>query len=492
MLLDEILWQLKNSTNIAYTISNQRYSYSEFYKFICNIYNFLLINNKRRKPVIVYGSKEVWMKAAFLACSFAGITYVPIDKSIPNERVDNIISQVKPYCIIGNFISEKCKTIFVEEISEIMKKENYEEIGQIYLSSKDIYYIIFTSGTTGEPKGVKVTYNNLDSCIRWLRNIVDIDNEVILNQANFSFDLSVADLYLSVVTGSEHFIMENTIKFDFAHIFNQLKNSNVTIAVLTPTFVDLLLLDRSFNEKLLPNLKTVIFCGEKLLRTTVNKLYSRFSNIKIINSYGPTECTFAVTSIEITNEIANKENIPVGRVKSGVDIVILDANKKELPNGQAGEILILGESVAAGYVVPSEKDSFIKYRRRCGYLTGDIGYLEDGVLYYEGRQDNQVKYNGYRIELSDIEKNIYKLNYFEKVKVIDKKSDDGKTVKLIAFVKLKENINKSDTEINSELKEKIPEYMCPLIKIVNEFPINNNGKTDVVELMEMANGRENC
>ena len=490
MILDEILENLKSKgKNKAYTINNQSYSYEELYKFVCNIYHFILLNNKEKKPVIVYGHKDVYMKATFLACSFAGITYVPIDESIPKERVDLITNQVNPYCIIGDFESKSCKNIAKQQICELMEIEKFDEISQIYLNINDVYYIIFTSGSTGVPKGVKVTYKNLDSCIRWLKEIVKADNDIILNQANFSFDLSVADLYLSVVSGSEHFILENTAKFDFKSIFEQLKRSNATIAVMTPSFADLLLLDKTFGEETLTNLKTIIFCGETLLKTTIEKLYLRFNDIKIINSYGPTECTFAVTSIEITDEILEQENIPIGKTKKDVEIIILDENRKQLSDDQIGEILIIGESVANGYLGEVKENSFIDYNGKNAYLTGDLGYWSNGNLYYKCRIDKQIKYKGYRIELADIEKNLYDLNYFEKVKVIEKKSEDNKIIKLIAFVKLKTNINKTEVEIKKDLATKIPEYMRPSIKILEEFPINSNGKTDIEKLRRLVDGR---
>ena len=490
MILDEILEILKNEgKNKAYTINEKSYTYAELYQFVCNIYNYILKENKDKTPIIVYGHKEIYVKATFLACSFAGITYVPIDESLPKERVKNIIEQVKPHCIIGNFESEDAKNISKKEIYEIMNIQGYKGIEKIYLKPDDIYYIIFTSGSTGTPKGVKVTYKNLNSCINWLRNIVKANNDIILNQANFSFDLSVADLYLSLVSKSEHFILENCSSLDFSKIFKELKKSNATIGVMTPSFVDLLLLDKNFGKETLPNLRTIIFCGETLLKTTIKKINSRFDNIKIINSYGPTECTFAVTSIEMTEEILKQENIPVGKAKDDVQIIIVDKNRNKLADEQIGEILIVGDSVSAGYLGQVHKNSFIEYEGKNGYLTGDLGYLKNDVLYFEHRIDNQIKYKGYRIELADIEKNLNSLDYLEKVKVIDKRSDDGKVIKLIAFVKLKENVNKTELDIKKDLINKIPDYMRPKIKILGEFPINNNGKIDVQSLRRMVNER---
>ena len=200
MILVEILNVLKKSTDKAYTINYESYTYNELCKFVCNIYQFLLKENKEKKPIVIYGHKEIYMKSAFLACSFAGITYVPVDDGLPNERVEKILEQVKPKLIIGDFCSEKYENISKKQIYQIMDDESDLEINKVYMNPNDIYYIIFTSGSTGVPKGVKVSYKNLDSCIMWLKNIANIQNRVVLNQANFSFDLSVADMYLSLIS----------------------------------------------------------------------------------------------------------------------------------------------------------------------------------------------------------------------------------------------------------------------------------------------------
>lgn len=477
MILDDILKVLKTSKEKAYTIDENNYTYSELYKFVCNIYHFLLNENKENRPVIVYGHKEVYMKATFLACSFAGITYVPIDESMPKERIEQIVEQINPHLIIGGNISK-------EKIYEVMYNNDYKEINKIYLKPNDIYYIIFTSGSTGIPKGVKVTYNNLNSCIYWLQELIGIKKGVILNQANFSFDLSVADLYLSAVSESEHFIINNNLKLNFNKTFEQLKLSKANMLVATPSFVDLLLLDKSFGKELMPNLQIILFCGEKLLKSTITKLYSRFDNIKIINSYGPTECTFAVTSIELNNDILNNDEIPVGVPKKDVQIFIVDENLKQLQEKQVGEILITGESVANGYLGNIENNSFIQYNGKNAYLTGDLGYIKNEILYYKARKDKQIKFKGYRIELSDIEQNLQQLNYIYKAVVVAKKGKDDKVLNIISFIKLKENIVKTEREIREDLQTKMPEYMCPRIKVIKEFPINKNGKCDEKKLLE--------
>lgn len=483
MILDEILNILKKKSKFkAYTIGEKSYTYAEFYKYVSNIYEFLLKENEQKKPVVIYGHKEVYMKAFMVACSLAGMVYVPIDISMPEERIKSIIDQVKPGIIVGD-LKNFNKNVSKSKIYDIMENENYKEINHIFMKPNDIYYIIFTSGSTGVPKGVKVTYNNLDSCVNWLKEITKIEKEVILNQANFSFDLSVADLYLSLITESEHYIIDSE-KLDYETNFKSLKKCNATLAVMTPSYADLLLLDKTFNQVLMPYLREIIFCGEKLSIKTVKELYSRFDELKIINTYGPTECTFAVTNYEVPKNMEEnliyQNELPVGKTKKDVKIYIVDENLQEQQEGQIGEILITGESVASGYIGNKQRDSFIVFKGRQAYLTGDLGYLKNGLLYYKQRKDKQIKYKGYRIELSDIEKNLIELKYIEKAVVVAKKNEEGKVKNIFAFVKTEQQLDK----IKQDLKKKLPEYMVPKIKIVDKFPVNSNGKCDEKKLLE--------
>lgn len=476
-MLNKILENLKQYPSyMCYQIKDKTYTNQDLYKYVSNIYTFLIKekNCKKQEKVLVYGHKEIYMIASFLACSFAGLTYVPVDITIPDGRKKKIIEQVNPKIIID------------KEIENIMDRENYKEISKIDMKDEDIFYIIFTSGSTGEPKGVQITYNNLKSCTKWLEDICNIENAVILNQANFSFDLSVADIYLSLLTKSKHYIIERNTQKDFKILFQELKKSNATFAVFTPSFADLLLVDKNFNKSLMPNLQKILFCGEKLTKNTVNKLYNRFENIQIINSYGPTECTFAVTS----TEVKQNEEISIGKPKQDVCIYVVDEDLNELNENEIGEFLISGKSVGKGYLNPSlNKNRFIKFKNEKAYCTGDLGYKKDGKFYYIGRKDKQIKYNGYRIELSEIEKAFYNIEYVEKVIVATTKNDEGKVNKIIAFVK--GNCEISKQELKKEISQTLPEYMIPRIKIVKTMPINENGKIDEKSLLEELNEGKN-
>ena len=137
-----------------------------------------------------------------------------------------------------------------------------------------------------------------------------------------------------------------------------------------------------------------------------------------------------------------------------------------------------------GYLGYTKNESFINYKNEKAYLTGDLGYIKDGLLFYKSRKDRQVKFNGYRLELADIEHNLQQLEYVEKAVVIPKKNSEDKLINIIAFVKLRENENKTALKILRELQKKIPRYMCPKIKLISHFPINQNGKCDDKRLME--------
>lgn len=469
-MLNKILQNLKNyPDDECYQIRKNIYKNKDLYKYVCNIYDYVLKNNKNKKPIVVKGHKQIYMVASFLACSMAGFTYVPIDEYIPSEREEKILRQVNPDLIID------------EKIENIMKKEHPKAIEKIYLKDEDIYYIIFTSGTTGEPKGVQITYRNLKSCMAWLEKICDIKQKTILNQANFSFDLSVADLYLPLLTRGKHYILEKDTLKNYIELFKELKESNTELMVVTPSFIDLLLIDKSFNKDLMPNLKEILFCGERLSENTVTRLWNRFEDLKIINCYGPTECTFAVTS----NVVKKDEKISIGIPKEDVKLYIVDNALHELKENEIGEILISGESVGNGYLNEEmNKDVFINFNGEKAYLTGDLGYKSKGKFFCIGRKDRQVKYKGYRIELSEIETVINKLEFVEKAVVVADIGENKKVNKIFAFIKQFEGNKKDVKEIREIIKNCLPDYMIPVIRIVENFPLNVNGKIDEKKLLE--------
>lgn len=495
MLLNDILENFeKYKKEIAFRNIHEYITYEELHIHVKNIYSYILKGKLTNKKIVVYGHKEELMIACFLACSFAGIAYIPIDSYTPIERVNTIIKQVQPDIVFN--ISDKDNLKYDGEIIHKLKlKEicNNKDINVCLtpkLNENDIYYIIFTSGTTGIPKGVMVSYKNINSFINWYRKIITKNKSVILNQASFSFDLSVADIYLSLSTGSELVVLDKKIQLDFKKMFDFLKNSHAEIAVMTPSFIELLMMDKNYNSNLMNNLNTLYFCGEILTTTTAKKIFERFENVRIINSYGPTECTVAVTSVEITRKMLKQNELPIGNSKENTNIYVVDDNLEVLTEGQVGQLLICGDSVSKGYC-NAKSDKFLKFNNELSYLTGDMGYYKDNMLWYKGRKDRQIKYRGYRIELDDIEKNFYKLKYIDKVIVVPELDKEKKVKNITAFVKVNENSEKTSVEIKKDISAYIPGYMRPKVKLINNIILNINGKIDNKVLKEIFDERRN-
>lgn len=465
MILDVILENLKTlGGKLSYVNSEGEFSFSVFYRYVSNIYRFLLDKNTKRLPIVIVGHKEVFFRATMVASSFAGMTYVPIDSHTPSTRIERILRQLGDVFIVGEYQGADVNR---SEMESIMKKSGFEDISKIYLENDDTYYIIFTSGSTGEPKGVMVSYKNVDSCVKWLASLVDVRGKVIANQGDFSFDLSVADLYVSLFCGATHLAYEKDCD---ESAVDRICRYLPSYAVFTPSFVDILLLDKRFSSKGVPSLEGIIFCGERLRSITVRRLRERFPTIEVINCYGPTEATFAVTG-----GIVEGEEISLGTAKDGVEIVIADDEMNILSDGEVGEIVIIGDSVADGYL-SGESGGFFEYIGRKAYRTGDLGWMVGGELFFDGRADGQIKYKGYRIELEDIERNLAELGFIEFVMVYAKRDKEGRVLKICADVLLKNGEDISANDIKAKLSDRLPSYMIPMIRIVDEIPLSANGK----------------
>lgn len=458
----------QNPNKIAYKVNNECITYNELWS--CAYDYAQLLKRQGTSPVIIYGHKNISVVISILACVIADRTYVPVGSCTPLYRVKQIIEITNSSLVLtDNNVSLKGIDCF--SLDGLKQYENYD----IKENKNDIVYMIFTSGSTGVPKGVPISKSNLNNFIDWissLKPLCDYKDINVLNQASFSFDLSVADLYYSLCNGHTLIALDSDIQEDYDEIFNLM--SEIDVAVMTPTFMKLCLLNKEFNELKYPKFKCVYFCGEQLEVKTVKKIYEVFPNLKIINAYGPTEATSAVSGILITKEMANSlQLLPVGEVNTfATDIEIVD-----------NEIILKGKSVFSGYLGNYIGGYYNENNVNC-YRTGDIGYIEDGKLYCKGRKDSQVKYKGYRIELNDIEYNINLISGVKECAVVAKYNENlvVKTIKAFVVVDNSQDAN----YVKTELEKYIPAYMMPkAIKIIDKLPINQNGKVDRKALSEL-------
>lgn len=473
----------------------------------------------QKAPIVVYGHKENEMLVAFLACVKAGHAYVPVDTSVPLERVRQILEASGTALLLSpQSVPEELK------LAGLIIKENIKVANFLapYLGhtpdsawsvgEEDVYYIIFTSGSTGTPKGVQITLKALESFLNWVNPTYGPETlkEVFLNQAPFSFDLSVMDLYMSLSTGGTLWSIDKKEMANARELFQSLARSGVTFWVSTPSFADICLMDKSFNQELLPNLKRFLFCGEVLAHDTASKLLERFPGALVENLYGPTEATVAVTTVTITSEVLERYNpLPVGRVKADAQLLIcssdvlnqeldlkddqdrlriLSCPPQSLPEGERGEIVIAGPNVSTGYLNRPEqtRKAFFSWRDSSGeiwqaYRTGDAGVLTEGLLFFFGRLDFQVKLHGYRIELGDIEENLRKLPGVENAVVLPMERH-GKVDYLHAFLTTSEMVEdafQTSQRLRDGLHKNLPDYMLPRrFTFLETMPMTPNGKVD--------------
>ncbi|MCB6610939.1 D-alanine--poly(phosphoribitol) ligase subunit DltA [[Clostridium] symbiosum] len=445
-------------------------------------------------PIIVYGHKDPYMLVCFLACVKSGRAYCPIDISVPLNRIEAIIKEVSPEIILTTeeLSLEYNNILSYKKIHSIIENETGQIEDSQSISSEDVFYIIFTSGSTGTPKGVQITRDSLDRFIQWGltlgSGIQENEKNVFLNQAPFSFDLSVMDLYLSLYSGGTLWALDKKVQGDMRLLFESFKQSEASIWVSTPSFADVCLVDPSFRQELLPKLKRFLFCGETLTNRTAERLMRAFPNAEIVNTYGPTESTVAVTEVLVTPEVNQNNNpLPVGKAKKGTWIFIMDEQGNSLPEGEHGEIVIVGDTVSVGYWNNQDRTRKVFGVREIEghpyrlYHTGDKGYLKDGQLFYCGRIDLQIKLHGYRIELEDIESNIMKLPEIQKAAVLPVYRD-GQVRSLTAYVVTRNVATDSFSmtqKLREKLKEYLPEYMIPKKMVFLEtLPMTNNGKVD--------------
>lgn len=493
-LLDKIRDHARNhSEKTAYINQGQTLSYGHLWSRSDLLASYILeIGKNKQAPVIVYGHMEPEMLVAFLGSVKSGHAYIPIDSSTPLNRVQQIIESSRADILLNVSdtdlaqVSGQIDVVNTADLKTVFSRPYAELSDETWVKEDENFYIIFTSGSTGNPKGVQISYSNLNSFVSWILSDFNIEtNPIFLNQAPFSFDLSVMDLYPSLASAGTLFAVEKSIFNQPKVLFEQITQSGLTIWVSTPSVAQMFCMDPTFNQNMLPNLTTFMFCGEALAAAIATELRNRFPNAMIYNTYGPTEATVAVTSILVQDEmLESNQALPVGKVKDDCRIYIVDSNGEPQNDGEQGEIVIAGESVSKGYI--GEPDltnrSFYEIDGSAAYKTGDAGFIKNNLLYCLGRMDYQIKLNGYRMELEEVEHHIQRSSYVKHAVVIPVKREDKITHLMAAVVANEHNFDKNfelTKAIKKDVQQYLPDYMIPRVfKYVTSVPLTNNGKVN--------------
>lgn len=440
-------------------------------------------------PILLYGHKQTALPIGMLACLLAGRPYVPCDESWPAARVASVFRQAGAAALL---FADEPPAPWPEELP-IAPLWPMSEPGMVEplaaprpCDPEQTAYIMFSSGSTGQPKGIPVPRRAVRNFARWITSLPALalrPGETVVGQAAFSFDLSLADLSLSFCNQGRLVSLSREDQADPARLFEQLAKSNAAILVCTPTFLELCLCDKSFIPALLPKLRAVFCCGEILPRPVAEKFTHRFPNAVLLNAYGPTEAACAVCAVNVADALTAfaEGPLPVGLVAdAAVQIAALDSDGQIVPEGETGELALRGESVFAGYLPGSGGARFSDD----WYHTGDRGFIKDGHVWCTGRLDDQLKYCGWRIEPGEVEAALLALPGVERAAVLPQRTEDGRVRRLCAFLQAKESSRFADEEIRRLLAECLPAYMLPgRFFWLDTLPVTENGKCDRAQLI---------
>ena len=474
----------------------ERYTYKEYHDKAVGIADAIIATGLgNKKPVVVYLNKSVKVLASFMGIAYTGNFYSPIDIDMPAQRVNRILEVLEPEVVITTKelkeefakFDYKGSYLIYEDIQPIAQSDAVTEAtGKII--DTDLLYVLFTSGSTGMPKGVCITHRGVIDYTDWVTDTFEITSEDSFgNQAPFYFDNSILDIYSAMKTGATVYIIPKILFPQPVRLLEYLKENKINTIFWVPSALMVVSKLKAFrNVDLTDTLKRVLFCGEVMPNKQLNIWRKYLPDALYANLYGPTEITDACTYYIVDREFADDESLPIGIPMKNTEIMVLDdENRLVTEPGVVGELCVRGTGVATGYYKNPEKtaQAFVQnplndaYEEKI-YRTGDlVEYNEYHELIYLSRKDFQIKHMGHRIELGEIETAVSSLPDV----TMNCCLYDEKHSKIVLF--LDKNMTKD--EINSALANMVPEYMLPGKVIFMEvMPLNANGKIDRVALKE--------
>ncbi|OJX07686.1 MAG: hypothetical protein BGO76_09010 [Caedibacter sp. 38-128] len=486
-----------NPKRVAVFDKNQSITYEKLDNFSNIVSNFLQqIEVDKNTPVVLYYERSCEYVAGLLGIWKANSIYVPIDPKMPLPRAEKIIKQLKNPIVITSkdyFLALKdlgFKNIYcIEDILE----EKSGNAQANYPSFENIAYIIYTSGSTGEPKGVMIRHSSMHNHL--ISKITDLQlskDDIVGQTVSQSFDVSVWQFVCPLMIGAQIVIINDEQVLDPIGFGERIFNGNVTILGTVPSLLSVLLDGVDSNLDLrdkLQSIQTLLLIGEPFTTTLYKRWTKYFPKTRVINAYGPTECADAVTHYSVINNENTSLTVPINGTIQNMSLYILGDNLKLTPYGAIGELYVGGIGVAQGYYELPDQTLRVFLpspfaEKKMLYKTGDlVTSSPEGLLYFLGRKDKQVKINGCRVELGEIESILLQ---FPAVKnaVVEVIQQAGKNI-LIAYYTLTDTNAKTD-EIRRFLSERLPEYMQPQhFVLLEKIPLTISGKVDRKKLPQI-------
>lgn len=458
----------------------------------------LLSVNTIKKPIAIFLDKGVSVISAMFGIVYSGNFYTVIDSEMPLERVKKIFSTLNPVAILTDakhFEALKAEgfeniCLIEDALENSIDEKSLETIRNIQIDT-DPLYALYTSGSTGIPKGALLNHRNVIAYSQWAVDTFNINESTIFgNQTPFYFSMSVTDIYSTIRAGATLVIIPKLF-FSFPiKLVEFMNEKKINTIYWVPSAISIVSNYKLFDIVKPQYLKTVLFAGEvmptKQLNYWINNLAS---NILFANLYGPTETTDICTYYVVNRKFSDDEPLPIGTHCDNCNVFIVNNEGELAKEEQEGELFVRGSFLAAGYYNNSEKtaEAFVQnplnssYPEIC-YKTGDLVKLnENGEIMYICRKDYQIKHMGYRIELGEIETAASSLERMKECACVFDEEND-KIVLFYSAAKTK------DEEIMSYLSKKLNSYLLPnkLVKM-SKLPHNQNGKIDRKELKKLLN-----
>ena len=482
------LWEeqvKKSPNNIAIVYDNQSMTYSQLDNKSTQLAHFLLNNQVQKGEIVpILMDKSLEMIVAILAILKVGAAFLPIDVQYPKKRISYMLrdSNSKTLLTVSKFIHKattNIKALTVDLNNTLYDNQEITPINYSEYSPESLAYVMYTSGSTGNPKGVMITHRNI---VRLAKNnkFITFDNhEKILQTGSIVFDACTFEIWCSLLNGFELYIIKKEELLDASLLEKYLSDNKITTLWITaPLFNQL----SEENPSMFKNVKKLLTGGDVLSPKHINKVREANPNLTIINGYGPTENT--TFSCCFTIDKAYTESIPIGTPISNSTAYVVSSNGFLQPVGVPGELWVGGDGVGKGYLnnpdLTAEKFIPNPFGKGIVYKTGDlVKWRPDGTIDFIGRIDGQIKLRGFRVELGEINLQISKFEGIQDSFTVVNEINGEKSI-CNYFVANKEiDIN----NLKAYLKSVLPIYMIPSYFMqLKQMPLNANGKINRKEL----------
>lgn len=477
---------------VAFDIGGVETTYRDFARKVQSIRDVLEARAQdRRIPVAVYATQEMETYAAIVAILATGRAYLPLNPKSPPTRNASCLMQAEATTLLCRVVNETVAAwaedaaIGVEPLPTAdLAPSDWKAISPV--APEDLAYLLFTSGSTGLPKGVPIYHRNLNTFLTAILEGTDWNvtaEDRVLQMFDLTFDLSVMSYALPLCVGATCVVVPEGGQ-GFVGVARTLQRGRVSVALMVPSVLSFL--ERYFDEIALPHLRLSMFCGEALPSRLARKWWLCAPGARLLNVYGPTEATIFLSSYELqrTPSADDEYNgvVGIGQPLPGSSFRVVDENLDEVAEGERGELILMGGQVTDGYWRNPEKTkaAFIVLPDGIpGYRSGDVAFRKDSLHYYAGRLDHQIKIDGYRVESGEVEERARKVPGVRDATLVPL-IEGGRIIAIHLFVLVEAGMDPGFAiACRKQMAADLPGYMVPQkVHLRTEFPLNANGKVD--------------